>query len=106
MSDSLPIPSAVKSDPRSMEMISVWIAKKELHTVLNIGVWHNQNRNEPDAWGILLADVIRHIAGAFEEQFGRDARETRIAVREALERELLDPTSEVRGTFLRKKSDP
>ena len=103
MSNSLPAPSAAKSDPRALEMIRVWVAKKGLHTALNIGFWHDQEMYEADAWGILLADMGRQIAAAHEEAYGRDRRETVVAIREALDREFTRPTSEVRGSFVGKR---
>ncbi len=99
MSKSLPIPGAAKADSGSLEMIRVWIAKGGLHTSLKIGFWKDRDLNEPDCWGVLLADTVRHVANAHEEQYGRDPRETMIAIRQAFERELARPTSPVRGSF-------
>jgi Domain of unknown function (DUF5076) len=103
VSKSLPVPSAAKSDPRAMEMIRVWIAKDGLHTALRIDFWHDQGMNEADAWGILLSDMIRHLAEAHEEAYGRDCRESILAIREAFEREIMKPTSGVRGSFTGKR---
>jgi hypothetical protein len=95
---SLPVPSPAKRDPNSVEMIRGWIAEDELHVALNIGLWEDNGKNEPDAWGLLLSDVVRHIAHAHEKQYGRDPRETIIAVRDALERGLAESRS-VTGRF-------
>lgn len=81
-------------------MIRVWIANEGLHTALQVGFWQDRGINEADAWGLLLADMIRHIADAHEEQYGRDRRETVTAIREAFEREMAKPTTKVRGSFL------
>jgi hypothetical protein len=99
MSHPLIIPEAAQSDPRSLEMIRVWIAKGGLHISLNVGYWEAQNINESDAWGMLVADMTRHIANAHEEAFGRDPRATIVAIREAFEREFAKPTSETKGSF-------
>ena len=66
----LVIPPAAQRDDDSIEMLSAWVAEKGLHCSLNIGVWDSNRGDEPRAWGILLADVIRHIANAIEEHKG------------------------------------
>ena len=101
MAKSLPIPAPAKRDPRSVEMMRTWIAGGELHVVLNVGFWEEPERgiDERDAWGILMADMVRHIANAHEERYGRDPRETLIAIREAFEREIEKPTSSHTGKF-------
>lgn len=80
-------------------MLSAWIAEKRLHCSLNIGMWQNNGTNEPRAWGILLADVIRHIASAIEEQQGENSVAAIAAIVKSLEAELDDPTSAVCGGF-------
>ena len=57
--DALRIPAAAIKDPRSLEVLRVWIANGEQHVALQFGMWE-----EPAAWGLLLADLARHIAGA------------------------------------------
>jgi hypothetical protein len=86
-------------------MIRVWVAKEGLHTAIRIGFWQDRGINEADAWGILLADVVRHVANAHDEEHGRDPRGTIIAVREAFDREMSKPTTEVRGSFVGKRGD-
>ena len=40
--------------------------------VLNIGFWKGRGLNKRRAWGILLADMLHHIANAHEAEYGRD----------------------------------
>jgi hypothetical protein len=80
-------------------MISGWIAEKGLHCTLNIGMWESQGRNEPAAWGILLADVIRHVANAIQESNGVHADETARTIMDALEAEFSNSTSAATGGF-------
>ena len=80
-------------------MLSAWIAENGLHCSLNIGMWQNSGVKEPAAWGILLADTIRHIANAMQEQYGLSAPDTVAAVLEGLQAELGNPTSAVQGSF-------
>ena len=92
--DSLPIPAAASRDPRSLEVLRVWIAGGEQHVALAFGMWE-----EPAAWGLLLADLARHIAEAHaqqdEEVDGQDFLEQ---IRAGFETELDAPTDEINGT--------
>jgi hypothetical protein len=81
-------------------MISGWIAERGLHCTLNIGMWDASGRNEPKAWGVLLADVVRHIANAIEEQKGADAGETAQTIMDAMEREFESPTRLLPAAFI------
>jgi hypothetical protein len=86
-------------------MIRVWLAKKKVHCVLNIGFWEEQGLDERDCWGILLADMVHHIANAHETEYGRDPNETLARVRETFERELEHPTSARLGEFVTRRDD-
>ena len=100
----LPIPPAALNDPRAEEMIRAWVAANGLQCSLNVGMWHGVHPvDEPSAWGILLADVIRHVSNAMEEQFGVDRRETLHRIQESLQIELGRPTSKVKGKFVEPK---
>jgi Domain of unknown function (DUF5076) len=100
MAHELTIPPVAKSDPRSLEMIRVWLAKGQLHCVLNIGFWEEQGLDERQAWGILLADMVHHIANAHESEYGRDKRESLAMIRETLEIEMNHPTPARCGDFV------
>jgi hypothetical protein len=96
---SLPIPPKAAHDPRSQEMIRAWIAEMGLHCSLRVGYWQDQNLDEPWAWGVLLADVVRHVANALQESGGKDPRETIQAIKESLLVEIQKPTSKHKGKF-------
>ncbi len=95
----LVIPPAAQRDPNSIQMISAWIAEKGLHCTLNIGMWQENGTDESPAWGILLADAIRHIANAMREEYGHAPPDTIAAILESLHSELANPTSETEGEF-------
>jgi hypothetical protein len=82
-------------------MVRAWIAQSKLHVVLNIGFWEDPDRaiDERDAWGILMADIARHVAAAHESEFGRDPRESLLTIQRAFEREMAKPTSSHQGEF-------
>ena len=101
----LPIPPDAVGDPNSVEMIRAWIANRGLHISLNIGVWRKQGISEEKAWGILLADVIRHVANAIQESEGLDQEDTIRAIKRQLDVELYEPTSPHRGRFVEPLSE-
>lgn len=99
--DNMPIPEAALRDPKSREMIRAWVAEEALWCSINIGTWDGvKDVEEPTAWGILLADVARHVANALEELKGSDKQRTISDIREAIMLELSDPTSGHRGDFV------
>ena len=53
----LAIPPAATRDRASFEVLRVWIAEKGQHVSIASGAW-----DDPFAWGIVLADLARHIA--------------------------------------------
>ena len=80
-------------------MLSAWIAEKGQHCTINIGHWEGRGKNEVSAWGIFLADTIRHIANAMRGEYGKATPDTIAGLLKSLHAELHDPTSDVRGEF-------
>lgn len=93
------VPPAAQRDEESIQMISAWIAENGLHCALNIGMWQENDHPEPPAWGILLADVIRHISHALEDEYGLPASETTSQILASINDELEEPTSDMDGEF-------
>ena len=91
----LPIPPAAIHDPRSGELLRAWIADQSLQCTLNVQVW-----DDPGHWGIMLADVARHVANATHDQDGSDRMETIQRIRELFDAELDAPTDEPTGDFV------
>src|SRR5260370_38096135 len=60
---SLSVPPVAQRDKASFEVLRVWIAEKGQHVSIRSGAWE-----DPFAWGIVLADLARHIALAHELQ--------------------------------------
>ena len=52
-------PPASTRDAASFELLRVWIAEQGQHVSLRSGMWE-----DPFAWGIVLADLARHIVHA------------------------------------------
>ena len=107
MPRELPLPPVAEADRKSIEMMRVWIAQKRLHTVVNIGHWQESGMNdERPAWGLLLADMVRHVANAHEKKYHRDVRETIRIIQEAFEAEISNPTSSHPGDFQDNEQNP
>lgn len=96
---TLVIPPAAQRDDNSVQMLSAWIAERGLHCTLNIGFFEATGHIEANAWGILLADLVRHIGNAVAEERGTSANETVAAVVAAIHSELDLPTSGTVGEF-------
>lgn len=49
---------------RSVELIRVGLASQKQQVVPNIGCWEDRGLDERSAWGIVIADMLRHIMDA------------------------------------------
>ena len=96
---TLVIPPPAQRDEKSVQMLSAWIAEQGLHCTLNIGFFEAAGHAEADAWGILLADLVRHIGNAVAENHGTPASETMADVVASMHAELDSPTSSAVGEF-------
>ncbi len=92
-SKHLDIPPAAARDKASFEVLRVWIAEQGQHVSIRSGAWE-----DPFAWGIVLADLARHIALAHElkgETADKDAFLERLL--EGFNAEIDNPTDEPEG---------
>ena len=96
---TLVIPPAAQRDENAVQMLTAWIAEEGLHCTLNVGMWQAEGRSEAKSWGILLADVIRHLSNAIEEHQGTNRDLVTNQVVQALLKELDNPTSNASGGF-------
>ena len=90
---TLVIPPAAQRDKASFEVLRVWIAEQGQHVSIQSGAW-----DDPFAWGIVLADLARHIANAHQLQsaaIDKDAFLDRLL--EGFEAEIDNPTDEPEG---------
>jgi len=93
------VPDAALRDQESVEMIRVWIAEQGLHCALNIGMYQDQGKTEQVAWGIILADVVRHVSDALKQRYGLDAGDSLAQILDTFLTELGAPTSRATGGF-------
>ena len=81
--NQLEIPRGVVSDPKAFELVRAWVAQGDLHVSLQMGGW-----DDPTAWGVVLADLVRHVARFYAEQKRLDTEQTIARVRDAMDTEL------------------
>jgi hypothetical protein len=93
--NELIIPPNAQEDPNSFEIIRCWVASNALHVSLKPGTWE-----DPGAWGIALADVIRHLADAYNKSHGRDKAETVRRILSLQMAEFNSPTDDPSGNFI------
>ena len=89
----LDIPAAAQRDKASFEVMRVFIAEQGQHVSIQSGAWE-----DPFAWGIVLADLARHIAHAHELQNeGTDTEAFLQRLLEGFQAEIDNPTDEPEG---------
>lgn len=96
MRRELSIPPGASSDPKAVEIARVWIVQEQQHAALRVDAWGN----EPSVWGILLADLARHVARAHKELYGRPEDESLTRIREMFDAEWRSPTDGGKGSFI------
>ena len=93
------MPPAAQRDDQSWELMRVWFAEHGLHCSLKVGVYESEGIGEERAWGMVLADVTRHLADAVSSLTGREKEAALQAIRLHFEEELDSPTSQTHGSF-------
>jgi hypothetical protein len=86
-------PPAASRDKASFELLRVWVAEQGQHVSLRSGTWE-----DPFAWGIVLADLARHIVNAeslHKPELDTDAFLGRML--EGFQAEIDSPTDEPEG---------
>lgn len=90
---ALKIPPAAQQDKGAFELLRVWVAQQGQHVSIRPGVWE-----DPYAWGIVLADLARHLAHAHNLHDKKSDPEQFVArLIEGFEAEIENPTDEPEG---------
>ncbi len=69
--NELPAPPDAAGDPESVELLRAWVVRETLQCSLQADVFP-----DPGTWGAVLADVVRYVASAVEQQDGTPAAQT------------------------------
>ncbi|MCY2964636.1 MAG: DUF5076 domain-containing protein [Planctomycetota bacterium] len=83
----LPVPHSATSDPKAIELLRVWAAHGEQHVSLVPGIW-----KDPASWGIMLVDLAKHVARAYEESSGLEYELAIQRIRQGIDAEWQDAT--------------
>ena len=87
--NELDIPEKARKDKGSAELMRVWVTPPDgaIHVVVKTGVWP-----DPAAYGIVLADLARHIANGFNQTQGMNVDVAVKRVVEGFSAEIGSPT--------------
>lgn len=83
---SLGVPPGALEDPDAAEILRAWIASNGLE-ISFLKVW-----DEPDNWGIFLADLARHAARAYANEGATSEAEALVRIQRMFEAEWNKPT--------------
>ena len=86
--NALEAPPIAQSNPESVEVLRVWVARESPHQITLRTTW-----KDPGAWGLLLVDVARHAAQAYASE-GQDPKVVVARIRELFDDEWSAPTDE------------
>lgn len=84
--EELPIPDSVTTAQQKAEMARIWLADGAQVVVLSSRLW-----DDPGAWGLMLVDMAKHVAKAYEAK-GMNAADSLARIRAAMEAEWSNPT--------------
>lgn len=90
--DEMTPPPAASQDAKSFELARLWVANDAQHVALRADVW-----TDPAAWGIVLADLARHVALAYQHKDGHDLEDVLERVLAGFHTELESPTDSPTG---------
>lgn len=91
--NELSIPEKVRGDKSAAELIRAWVtASGDVYVTIKTDVWQ-----DPAAYGIVLADIARHIANGFHQSQGKDVDEALRRVVEGFSAEVGSPTDTPTG---------
>ena len=94
-SRELSIPPGAAASATSVEILRAWRVDDGLQVSLKPDAW-----KEPNAWGLVFADIARHVADALRQTSGLNVDDTLDEIRYMFNAELLNPTDEPTGGFI------
>jgi hypothetical protein len=97
----LPIPPDAQTTQNSVELIRSWVIDGKLQCSLFPTIWADR----PETWGMLLADVARHISNAASEQGKHTKQQILQSIASRFASEIAKPTDEHEGDFVGRPND-
>jgi hypothetical protein len=92
--EELSLPSEIGKATEAAEVLRAWIVDSRLVCVLD-----PQAFEDPAIWGMLLADVARHVGQAYEQLQGADPEAVSRAIAQSFAAELAKPTDDHHGSL-------
>jgi hypothetical protein len=92
--NELKVPPTASQDREARECLRAWVVDGGLEVALHPQVWP-----QPAYWGIALADIVRHLALAYEQAEGRNPEQTASEILTLLLAEFQSPTDQPVGGF-------
>ncbi|RPI79828.1 MAG: DUF5076 domain-containing protein [Desulfobacteraceae bacterium] len=92
--NELPPPPIADRDGNAVEVLRVWASPGSPQEVVLNPTW-----KDAGAWGLMLVDIARHAANAYEQE-GQDREEVLTRIRQLFDAEWSSPTDDA------KKIDP
>jgi hypothetical protein len=90
--DPLPVPPAAKINTDSTEILRLWkVPEVGQQVILRHDAWE-----DPAAWGLMLADIARHVARAHAQE-GQNESEVFQRILAGFRAEIESPTDTPRG---------
>jgi Domain of unknown function (DUF5076) len=89
----LQLPRDVIQDPAASEILRVWVKSETQGFVSRPDVW-----DDPAAWGLLLADLARHLAQGYARERGGDPAVVLSRIKAGLDAEWSFPTDNPNAT--------
>ena len=93
--NELPIPDKAIVDPQARELVRVWAAGGAQQVVLATGLWE-----DPAAWGLMLVDLMKHVANGYAQSSGQNREQVLARIREGFEAEWESPTDQPEGELV------
>lgn len=81
-------PPLATRNAEAVEVLRVWASSGHAQEVVLKTTW-----KDAGAWGLMLADIARHAANAYEGE-GHDRAEVLARIRQLFDEEFADPTDE------------
>jgi hypothetical protein len=92
----LSIPPTALATDKATEVVRVWVADGNLQVSLAAMAW-----DDPFAWGIMLVDLTRHVAKAYEQTTGLEESKAWARIKAGFDAEWSDPTDKPTGNILK-----
>ena len=93
MIEELPVPTSAEDDHEGFEVLRVFYSNHGHHVSPNLERYRNKGFSQAKGWGIILADVARHVSSEIAYQSDEDAYGVEVDLMEAFLKEFENPTN-------------